>query len=132
MIQEPFIISKPSIESEPLTEAEESGYTYLHCVYFTSPKFHFGWWVNIWKTSYLLNPITVESVSLLEAINIPLAPQRHYLKKFGDSLRFVLVFPPLPAHWESFDFVEHCRGEMGLSASNILRNNTGVYKVVLK
>lgn len=129
MIHEMSIISKPMVEVIPDTQIEESGYTYLHCDYTTSPKFAFGWWVNIYKTSYLICRQTGESLNLVDAINIPLAPNRYYLKKFGDSLQFVLVFPLVPKHWTKFDFIERCDGKIGLKALNIIRNNTGVYKV---
>ncbi|MCX7745019.1 MAG: hypothetical protein N2167_10695 [Flavobacteriales bacterium] len=132
MIQNSLIVNQPFIETVPLTQVEESGYTYLHCKYTTSPKYVSDWWINIWKTSYLINRITRESVSLVDAINIPLAPEKYYLKHFGDSLSFVLVFPQLPEHWHSFDFIERCNGEIGLSAYNILRNSTGVYHVTIK
>ncbi len=129
MIHETSLISKPMIELAPDTQVEETGYTYLHCVYTTSPKYSFGWWINIYKTSYLISRQTGETLCMLDAINIPLAPKRHYLRKFGDSLHFVLVFPQIPKHWSRFDFIERCDGEIGLKALNIVRNNIGVYKV---
>ncbi len=119
------------MSNDLLESFEENGFTYLHCTYITSPKFIGGWWVNIHETSYLVNG-TNEKLAMLNALNIPLAPKRHCLKKFGDSLKFTLVFPAVPKDWETFDFIEFCDGINGLSIKNITRNNTGVYKVRIK
>ncbi len=122
-------IITPSVTSELLEQVEESSFTVLHCKYTTSPRFTGGWWVNIWNTSHLT--CGGESLPLLHAINIPLAPQRHYLKNFGDSLRFALFFPKLPAHWSRFDFIERCGSHKGLVARGIKRNGSGIYRVTV-
>lgn len=119
------------IADDLLTSYEEEGYTYLRCTFYTSPKYTSGWWVNIFKTSYLVNTLLNERLELLQAINIPFAPERHYLKKRGDSLNFTLIFPKTPMHWEYFDFIEKCGGDSGLTIKNIKSNLSGVYKVVI-
>ena len=73
------------VADDRLTSYEEEGYTYLHCTFYTSPKYTSGWWVNIFKTSYIVNSLENERLELLQAINIPFAPERHYLKKLGDT-----------------------------------------------
>lgn len=134
-----------------LTSFEEEGYTYLHCTYFTSPRYKRGWWVNINKESYLING--KETIKMIQAINIPLSPEKHYLKKFGDCLRFTLIFPAVPNHWSCFNFIERmARGltlhetvdsndgsktisyheSKGLYINNIVRNNSGVYRVKIQ
>lgn len=129
MFPQTTIEIKISADDALLEQAEESSFTMLYCKYITSPKYTAGWWVNIWKTSYLVNSSTNESLALLNAINIPLAPEKHYLKKFGDSLDFVLVFPKIPAHWQVFNFIEKCNNEEGLAINGIVKNNTGIYRV---
>jgi hypothetical protein len=42
------------IQDVLLVDAEEKGYTYLHCTYYASKKYIAGWWVNIDKSSYLV------------------------------------------------------------------------------
>jgi len=119
--------TKIEIDEELLTSSEEKGYTYLHCIYYTSPKWSGGWWVNIWKTSYLVcNGI---KYPLIHAIDIPYAPQKHFLHYTGDSLKFTLIFPALPKECKTFDFIEECRGGRGLSARGIIRSESGIHKV---
>ena len=130
------------VSNDLLLSVEEEGFTYLHCTYHTSPKYSAGWWVNINEASYLIDTTTSEELKLLQALNIPIAPERHYLRKFGDSLQFTLVFPAVPKHWKAFNFIEKIRPTIninngsilasnGLAIRNIIRNNSGVYKVVI-
>ncbi len=130
------------VSNDLLLSAEEEGFTYLHCTYHTSTKYISGWWVNINEASYLIDTASCEELKLLQAYNIPVAPERHYLKKFGDSLQFTLMFPAVPKNWKTFDFVEKIRPTIshkngafeasdGLAIRNITRNNSGVYRVVI-
>jgi len=117
------------VSNDLLAFTEEEGFTYLHCTYYTSPKYIAGWWVNIWKTSYLTSNASTDKLQLLQAIGIPYAPERAYLKRKGDCLKFTLIFPAVPKDWKVFNFIEDCGGDSGLSISNISRNSTGVYRV---
>ena len=123
--------SKIEVSNDLLSSFEEEGFTYLHCTYITSPKYVSGWWVNMHQTSYLTTGKGDEKLTMLNAMNIPLAPKKHYFKKFGDSLKFTLIFPAVPKQWKVFDFVEDCAGSDGLNIKNITRNSTGVYKVFI-
>ena len=117
------------MDNDLLELTEEEGYTYLHCTYYTSPKWEAGWWVNIWKTSYLTSSASTDRLQLIQAIGIPYAPDRLKLKRKGDFAKFTLIFPAVPKDWKRFNFIEVCGGSGGLSISNISRNSTGVYKV---
>lgn len=113
------------------TSIEDMHYTTLHCRYITSPKYKSGWWVNIYKPSYLVNMISGERIEMISAFNIPLAPQKHYLKSFGDSLCFTLVFPQIPKDWFIFKFVEGGTLENALSSGLITRNESGMYNAIV-
>lgn len=123
------LLQEIEVSEELLTYYEEEGYTYLHCVYYTSPKYHFGWWVNINAGCYLESAFSSEKLSLVKAINIPISPARHYLKRKGDCLGFTLIFPRVPDDWSIFHFREPCSAGDGLSISHIFRNNSGVYRL---
>ena len=120
------------VSNDLLEFTEEEGFTYLHCTYYTSPKYIAGWWVNIWKTSYLTSNTSTDKLQLLQAIGIPYAPEKAHLNRKGDYLKFTLIFPAVPKDWKIFNFIEVCGGDNGLSISNISRNNTGVYKVMIQ
>jgi len=143
--------TKIEVSSDILTSFEEEGFTYLHCTYFTSPHYTSGWWVNINEDSYLTNG--KEEIKMLNAINIPLAPKKHFFKRFGDSLQFVLIFSAIPKSWNTFSFIERSQTTIrqeiefdpslgkaivtlqkskGLYINNIKRNDTGAYKVIIK
>ena len=119
------------VADDLLTSGEEEGFTYLHCTYYASSKYTGGWWVNIFKTSYLVSKLHNERLQLLHAINIPIAPEKYYLKNLGDRINFTLIFPKTPVHWDYFDFIEKCGGDTGLSIKNIKCNETSVYRVII-
>lgn len=111
------------------TSLEDRQYTTLNCRYTTSPKYNFGWWVNIYNPSYLVDMISGKRIEMISAFNIPLSPERHYLKSFGASLSFTLVFPQVPKDWLIFKFIEGGSSENALSSGPIARNEGGVYNV---
>ena len=118
------------IDNEILQSAEEQSYTFLHCKYTTSPEYLDGWWVNIYKTSCLICRGANENLEMLHALNIPLAPEKHYFKRFGDTLTFTLIFPKVPKTWNVFDFIEKSGGG-GLRVLGIRRNSSGIYRVAI-
>ncbi|HOY30260.1 MAG TPA: hypothetical protein PKW80_00125 [Bacteroidales bacterium] len=113
------------------TSIEDMHYTTLNCRYTASPKYKFGWWVNIYKPSYLVDLISGQRLEMISAFNIPLAPERHYLKSFGNSLCFTLVFPQIPKDWFIFKFVEGGTPENALSSGLITRNESGMYNAIV-
>ena len=114
------------------TLTEQKKYTLLYCSYTTSPKYCAGWWVNIYCSSFVVNRLTGEKIKMVQAINIPYAPQKHYLRFFGNYLDFILVFPEIPKNWIKFDFIENYGKNVGFTSKKIIRNNTGIYNVVLE
>lgn len=120
------IIKKPIIN--PLTFAEEQAYTFIHCRYTTSPVYDSGWWVNIGSMSFIQNKISGEKLNMVMAINIPYAPQKHYLKNLGDTLSFILVFPQIPKDWLVFNFIEDS-SKNSFKSYGITRNDIGIYRI---
>ena len=124
--------------SEPLTiavallvKSTEDGFTYLHCTCTAHPMLVSDWWVNISKESVISDRITRERLALVHAINIPLAPERYYLKDKEEVVGFTLVFPKTPDHWIMFDFIEPSSSGSGFKAKGIVTNSSGIYRVTL-
>ncbi len=101
--------------------------TRIHCLYRTSDRYTSNWWINIAKTTFLINSTTGDRLELLGVKNIPYFPARHFLKNYGDTVNFTLVFPPVPKNWASFHCVEIIKSNNCLSIHNINRNDSGVY-----
>jgi hypothetical protein len=107
----------------------EEAQTLVHCNYVSKRKFINGGWVNIHSTTYLEH--NDETISLLHAENIPMAPGMHMFKRPGELKKFTLVFPRIPKEWKRFNLIEECPSGSGFLVTNIERNNTGIYEVSL-
>jgi hypothetical protein len=110
---------------------EESGVTIVHCRYVATDKYVNGGWINIWPSTYLQCSASGDTLDLMHAIEIPLAPERHYFRKAGQVKRFTLVFPKVPEHWECFDFREQAGFSSGFIVEGIQRSSSGVYHIHL-
>ena len=106
----------------------EEGATLVHCHYVSPRKYINGGWVNINRTTYL-RANNGQEVSLLHALNIPVAPGRHFFNKSGEYKKFTLCFPQLPKDWTVFEMVEESRTGEGFKVTGIKRNESGVYDV---
>lgn len=85
-------------------EAREK-YTKIDFGYQAKDYYDNGGWVNIYKTTYLLTNDKIK-LPLVNAENIPYAPDKHHFETTVDYLFFSLYFPPLPAGTDSIDFIE--------------------------
>ena len=117
---------------EERTVWEEAGYTLIHCTYVAKAIYVNGGWINIWPSTWLEPDASGDRLLLLHALEIPLAPARHYFKAAGQVKRFTLVFPQLPESWDYFTLKEQTDTGLGFVVSNIRRNSWGVYHVTLQ
>jgi hypothetical protein len=124
LVPNPIVINAPEL----LANLEETPSTIVHCTYYSSPLYRNGGWVHISKTTYLQHPLSKEKVQLLHALNIPLAPSKHYFTRCGEYFPFTLIFPKLPTDWLTFDLVEVAAAG-GFCVKNISRNESGIYRV---
>jgi hypothetical protein len=106
------------------------GQTLVHCKYVSQDKYKNGGWVNIYKTTFLVNPDTKDILPLAQAYNVPVSPARHYFKQAGQLKQFTLLFPQVPKHWKRFHLLEVAE-KGGFRATDITRNDSGVYHVQL-
>ena len=117
-------------ELYPEAMVEEMGYTYVHITGYPNLFYDSDWWINIWRTTFLVDSLTNDSIELISAVNIPFGPDRHYFKHKGDRLNFTLIFPKLPKSWEAFHLFENAPSG-GFEIRNIGRNETGIYRLKL-
>ena len=80
---------------------------------------------SIHRETYLRNPETDEILRMSEWHNVSLWPTFSSLDE-DESLEYVLVFPPLPSHWQTFDVWE-MKGSKPMYKGGIMRNKDGVY-----
>jgi len=108
----------------------EEGQTIVHCRYVSKTKYINGGWVNIHPTTFLVRED--ETLPLLHAENIPMAPGMHMFKRPGEIKHFTLIFPAIPKEWKAFSFIEECSSGAGFVVRNITRNDSGVYNIFLQ
>lgn len=80
---------------------------------------------SIHRETYLRNPETGESIRMVEWHNVSLWPIFTPLD-MDERKEYVLVFPPLPNHWQTLDVWE-MKGSMPLYIGGIKRNIDDVY-----
>ena len=80
---------------------------------------------SIHRETYLRNPETDEILRMSEWHNVSLWPIFSALDE-DERLEYVLVFPPLPSHWQTFDVWE-MKGSKPMYKGGIKRNKDGVY-----
>ncbi|MBU3714154.1 MAG: hypothetical protein FGM46_04320 [Ferruginibacter sp.] len=107
----------------------EEGQTTIHCSYVSKPIYVNGGWVNIYPTTYLV--ANGQTLQMLHADNVPMAPSMHFFKKAGELKHFSLIFPRIPDDWSSFDFVEVTASPNGFVVRNIQRSASGIYRISL-
>ena len=105
--------------------------TLIHCSYVSQDKYKNGGWVNIYKSTFLVNPDTKDMLALAQAYNVPVSPARHYFKEAGQLKQFTLLFPQVPKHWKRFHLLEVADKGGGFRVTDITRNDRGVYQVQL-
>ena len=105
--------------------------TLVHCSYVSQDKYKNGGWVNIFPSTFLVNPDTKDMLAMAQAFNVPVSPARHFFKQAGQLKQFTLLFPQVPKHWKRFHLLEVADTGGGFRVSDISRNDSGVYHVQL-
>jgi hypothetical protein len=85
--------------------------TIIQMKYYASPQFFNGGWVCIEPETFIRQSDTDETLPMIEAVNIPVSPKKHYFKHHLESLSFQLIFPPIPKHWKKIDLIEKEPGD---------------------
>ncbi len=92
---------------EPIRIQQEEEYTRIDFVYKAKSYYHRGGWVNIRPDTFIRIPGSGDNFKLINAVNIPLAPQKHYFNSTKEWLAYTLYFPALPKGTSTIDIIEH-------------------------
>lgn len=108
-----LIFKSPSAEYTPEHEigiesiSIDDHYTRIDFTYISPKHFANGTsWVQIYSTAFIRPSGSDKKYGLLKAINIPMAPNKHFFKRSGQILQFTLLFPALPKTVTEIDIVE--------------------------
>lgn len=112
--------------------ADPESQTIIHCVHHADPIYINGGWVNMHTKTYLECSGKIGIVPMEQAINIPLAPEKHYYTHAKQQKAFTLLFKGIPDDWHSFSLKEDAGSGRGFYVPHIERNDTGIYHVILR
>ncbi|MEY2828230.1 MAG: hypothetical protein RIQ33_88 [Bacteroidota bacterium] len=79
--------------------------------YFATDYFDKGGWIRISNNTFLRDTSTKNIYKLINAENIPIAPQVHNFNSTNEWKYFSLVFEPLPTTTNQFDLIEEEPGD---------------------
>jgi len=129
IVHEPPVKTRPGVETGVLTSIDpavlEDSYVYVHC-YFDNPGSNTL--IRIWKTTFLVDPLSRARSSLVHSENISLAPQWTLIPD-GITFSFLLVFSKLPKSCRQFDLKEEIPQPGGFYVRAIQRNDIDVYHI---
>jgi len=126
-----YVKDKYVIGVKEFSKPEEETQTIIHCTHYAEPRFFLGGWINISPKTYLKGNGADDRLSLLQAIGVPIAPEKHLYNGHHESLQFSLLFKGLPSSWSSFSFIEEAEEGDQFIINDIPRNDIGVYKIRL-
>jgi len=106
LIFNPWIRKRTLRNIQVLRLELDEKFTRIDFAYLSGTKYINGGWVQI-HDSCFIKPVNSDlKLSLIKAVNIPLAPKKHFFKTTKDCLYYTLYFPPLPINTKEIDIIE--------------------------
>ena len=68
--------------------------------------YDYSGWIQISGNSFIRVAGSQIKLGLVKAVNIPIAPTKHFFKRKGDYLAYTLYFPALPKGTQKIDIIE--------------------------
>jgi hypothetical protein len=68
--------------------------------------YDYSGWIQISRNSFIRVAGSQIKLGLVKAVNIPIAPTKHFFKRKGDYLAYTLYFPALPKGTKKIDIIE--------------------------
>jgi hypothetical protein len=106
------VVFKPLVKHQVSTSAEilrienDPNFTRIDFIVYASPIYVNGGWVQMYSQSFIRPVGSNLCLTLVKAVNIPIAPTKHFFKGKKDFLCYTLVFPALPEGTKSIDIIE--------------------------
>jgi hypothetical protein len=85
---------------------EENDLTRIDFIVYPSKMYQAGWWCQIDKDTFIRPLGTPTRLTLVKAVNIPIAPKMHFYRSINDYLCYTLYFPALPPNTKAIDIIE--------------------------
>jgi len=89
----------------------EDDFTKIDFVHYASKKYINGGWVQIAGNTFIRILGSTGRLTLLKAINITIAPNKHHYKSKHECLYFSLLFPSIPKSTTHIDIIEKEGGD---------------------
>jgi hypothetical protein len=80
--------------------------TKIDFIHYASRIYDQGGWVQIQKQTFIRPLGTELELTMLQAINVPVAPVKHYYRNKFDYLAYTLIFPALSKDVKAIDIIE--------------------------
>ncbi|MCX6239553.1 MAG: hypothetical protein NTY07_18725 [Bacteroidia bacterium] len=126
-VKEPEKKTNEEPVNETAFEVEEEKQIIVHCRCDSLDKYDS--WIRIWKTTFLIDPVSEYKSDLLFAYNISFYPVWD-LFPGNSSKKFTLVFGGLPKSCQIFDLIEVTDGTGAFESKGMIRNKEDIYNVV--
>ena len=81
-------------------------YTRIDFIYKAPTHYINGGWVQMDRNCFIRRVGCETRYTLIQAINIPISPTKHYFNRSGEYLRYTLLFPALPKNTCKIDIIE--------------------------
>ena len=91
---------------EILRIVQEEGLTRIDFAHRASRIYDNGGWVRIEPGTFIRPVATDIKLTMIQAVNIPIAPCKHWYKNAKQCLYYTLYFPALPNDVDAIDIIE--------------------------
>lgn len=106
LIYNPLIKHDTSRDLKVMRIELDDKFTRIDFVHHASRIYEKGGWVQIHKGCFIRPVGTGMKLRMVKAINIPIAPKKHYYKTTRDCFYYTLYFPALPKDVKEIDIIE--------------------------
>jgi hypothetical protein len=81
-------------------------FTRIDFIYRSSTIYENGGWISIEPLTYIKIIGSEQKYYLINAINIPIAPNKHFFNKQDERFTYSLIFPAIPNTTREIDIIE--------------------------